>query len=276
MRYEAFTDDLRRLFLMLTPNYVGTAHSMAGDKIKIKSDDTPVGDLDNYSLAHIRELVSKYFPDDFTIGEEDGMDEEEMRRILQRDGQYQWTIDGLDGTGNRRIGTTYGASVSRRSADEVWYAAIFRPIDELIYQNGFYCAERGKGAWQWCEACGLWHQLYTAAPGALERRLVLLEGSSKKFFVPPITDLGKVITTRPSVSSSVAATIVASGKASALVTVENKPWDNWPSILFIEEAGGVVTDWHGNPWFPGKCGNIVAAANEVDHKVIVELLNKVE
>lgn len=275
MRYEAFTEDLRRLFLMLTPHYVGTAHSAAGDKIRAKNDGTPVGDLDNYTLAHIRELVIKHFPDDLTIGEEDEMSEEEMRRILQHDYRYQWTIDGLDGTANRRIGTTYGASVSRRKEDEVCYAAIFRPRDELDYANGFYCAERGKGAWQWCEGCGSWHQLHTAAPGVLERRLVHLEGSAKKFFVPPITDLGKAITTRPSVSSSVAATIVASGKASALVTVENKPWDNWPSILFIEEAGGVVTDWQGNPWFPGKCGNIVAAANEVDHKVIVELLNKV-
>ncbi len=101
----------------------------------------------------------------------------------------------------------------------------------------------------------------------------MLEGSSKRFFKPPLIKLGLEETTRSSFSSCVAATTVARGDTSALVTIENKPWDNWPSIGIIEEANGIVTDFKGNPRNLENCGNMVAVANKRDLDRIVELLN---
>lgn len=36
--------------------------------------------------------------------------------------------------------------------------------------------------------------------------------------------------------------------ADLLISVENKPFDNLPIALLVEEAGGRVTDFKGRPW----------------------------
>ncbi len=100
----------------------------------------------------------------------------------------------------------------------------------------------------------------------------MLEGSSKKFFKPPISLLGSRITVRPGMSTCVAATTVAMGRADAFVSVGNKPWDNWPAWLLIEEAGGIITDFNGKPCTPERCGDMVAAINQEKLDTILEAL----
>ena len=269
-----FTAELRNLFTDLARYYIGSTHIERGTKIK-PADNTPVTDLDNFALVQLRRIISSRFPSDYTLGEEDGLNPDDIKQVLERQDELQWTVDGLDGTWHYAAGTnSYGATIARRFGNKILYAVIFRPVDAQLRHNGFFWAERGKGAWEWCGDCINYHQLRTAHAGKLGRMVVMLEGSSKNFFRPPVSYVGEAETTRPSLSSCIAATTVARGDASALVTVDNKPWDNWPSILLIEEAGGIVTDYQGNPWSPENCGNIVAAANKADHERILRLLNK--
>lgn len=272
---QSFISALKALFAELTPRYLLDPHDERNDKIK--SDGTPVGNLDVYAQMRLQELISRYFPDEITIGEEDKKSADQMREILNNQTQCQWTIDGLDGTGNRSMGTnSFGAMVSRRLGGKILFAAMFRPVDEMLRKDGFFFADsvgKKRGSYRWCQKHG-YHELATARHGELERITVMLEGSSKKFFKPPLSALGLEITTRPSMSSCIAATAVAMGKASALITVENKPWDNWPAACLIAEAGGIVTDWKGNPFDPANCGNMVAAANPEDHATIIEILNR--
>lgn len=271
---DSLTQAIEALFASLLPLYIGAAHERSGTKVQLKTDGTPVTDLDNYTLTRLRELITAWFPNDYTIGEEDQKNSEEVARILANQDQRQWTIDGLDGTWHYRRGTnSYGAMVSQRLGSRILYAAIFRPIDMALRGNGFFFAEDGHGAWEWCRDCNEYHRLHTARAGKLERPVVLLEGSSKQFFEEPVVSLGKRVTTRPSLSSCIAATTVARGDATALLTRGNKPWDTWPAILLIKEAGGIVTDYRGHPVTPENCGDIVAAANETDHAHLIKLLN---
>lgn len=275
MRYQAFTEKVRNTFMGLSPDYIGTAHGRAGTKVEQKIDGTPIVDLDNYTLAALRELITTEFPDDYTIGEEDQKSDAEMKRILARDGQYQWTIDGLDGTWHFKRGTnSYGGMIARRLGKNILYTAIFRPIDFELRGNGFFFAERGEGAWEWCDDHSDYHSLRTAADGELERRTILLEGSSKMFFRKPMVNIGANETTRPSLSSCIAATTVARGDASAVVTIGHKPWDGWPIVCMVQAAGGIVTDHQGNPLSAENCSEVIAAANPTDHKRILDLLNK--
>lgn len=270
--YRMLTEHFKRLFQKYLPRYIGRRHEFRGTKIK--SDGTPQGDLDNLMLAVLRAAILQHFPKDLIFGEEDRLNRERVSEILNDQDRFQWTVDGLDGTGNILLGTnSFGAMVSRRRGNELLYAAVFRPTDEQLRGDGFFYAELGQGAWQWCGEHDRYEQLHTAREGKLDRITVLLEGSSKKFGQPPITELIKHLTTRSSLSCCVAATTVAQGKASALVTIENKPWDNWPAILFIEEAGGIITGWQGNPVAPQHCATIVAAANETDQQQILKILN---
>ena len=266
-----FSTALRQVFLQLMPAYIGT---IGQRYLRLKSDGTPVGELDILTMNKLKECIAAHFPHDLIVGEEDETDSETMQRILADHERIHWTVDGLDGTGNRGMGTfSFGAMVARRRGDEILYAAVFLPAKQKLHGNGFISAIRGEGVHRWCLAHQKYERLRTARHGELERITVMLEGSSKKLFKPPISDLGLVITTRPGFSTSVATTAVAEGKASAFVnTTDHKPWDAWPAMLVIEEAGGIVTDHQGKPVPPARCGNIIAAANPEDHRTILKAL----
>lgn len=226
-------------------------------------------------MKRLRELITIFFPDDYTIGEEDQKNPDEIQKILARANQYQWTIDGLDGTGNLLAGlNSYGAAISLRFGNEILYAAAFLPIDMKCRGNGFVVYSKNRGTREWFESDRQYHKLLVAPADKLKRIMNMLEGSSKKFYRPPITNLGILETTRNGFSSCVAGVSVARGKTSALITRNNAPWDNWPNISIIEGAGGIVTDYQGNPRQLNNCGNMVAAANRVDHERIIKLLNQ--
>src|SRR3989344_154565 len=124
LAYEGFTKALKTLFLELLPLYVPKSHERAGTKVRLKTDNTPVTDLDNHTLDRLRGLITHWFPSDRTIGEEDKKSHGEMTRILADEANYYWTIDGLDGTFHFIRGTnSYGAMVSRRKGNDIRYAS---------------------------------------------------------------------------------------------------------------------------------------------------------
>ena len=57
--------------------------------------------------------------------------------------------------------------------------------------------------------------------------------------------------------------LIALGSADLLVSNIPKPMDIAPGCLFIEEAGGVITDFDGNPWSMNS-KNIVVG-NKLNH-----------
>ena len=59
----------------------------------------------------------------------------------------------------------------------------------------------------------------------------------------------------------------------AVVGINNKPWDHIPSILLAEEAGGMVTDYKGNPYSLVNYGDIIFS-NGYLHKQIIQYLQK--
>lgn len=280
MDLQGFTEELRMLCLELLPRFVGSAHQKM--ETKVKEDSTPVTSLDDYAMERFRTLISAKFPDHFTIGEEDKRNEEEMRQILGRPDQYQWSIDGLDGTWHFDAGTnSYGAGVALRYGNYILFTMYFRPIDMALRGNGFFYAEKGKGAWEWCgckECGGKYHRLYAAPYNPKRRLVVMLEGSSKKFWTTAVRFVGAAETTRPSLSSCIAATTLARGNAEprVIVTSGHKPWDGWPLALMVQEAGGIVTDHRGSPYSAEDCSNLIAAANGTDHAHVLMLLNKAE
>ncbi len=112
--YTRTTAALGLCFDSLAPHYIATAHAEMATKIK--ADDTPVGSLDHFTLAQLRKTISDCFPGDDIIGEEDNRSAEELTEILKSIFP-QWSVDGLDGTGNHALGTnSFGGMVARRKA----------------------------------------------------------------------------------------------------------------------------------------------------------------
>ncbi len=271
---KEFSIALRRAFLELLPIYIGTAQSRMDERpLTLKTDNTPVGEVDILAMQKLRGCIETHFPNDHIIGEEDNLSHEAMQKILADIDKTYWFIDPLDGTQNRELETTFGGMVARRKGNEILYAAIFQPMNERVYGNGFFEAERGYGAWRWYgENTRI--QLLIASQEKLQRHIVMIEGSSKKAFSNPVVAiLGKAVATRTNVSNCFSTPAVANGHASGLLVIDNPPWDTLPALLFIPEAGGIVTDWDGNPVMPANCGKIIATGNAADHEAFLKLLN---
>jgi len=57
---------------------------------------------------------------------------------------------------------------------------------------------------------------------------------------------------------------LALGKDDISLFQRTLPWDHAAGALFVQEAGGKVTDWHGNPWRIGSAApGILAGADEL-------------
>lgn len=264
---------VRKEFGRMLPLYLRKPGDKRKDKIK-PEDGTPVGKLDVYAQDRLIRVVKRFFPNDVFLAEEDMKSPKEIKKILADQTTYQWSIDGLDGTGNRGMRLlSFGAMLALRKGNKIVLAILFRPADEKLTKDGFFFATE-KGAFNWRGDLGKYKRIRTAKPGQLERTTVLLEGSSKKFGKPPLSNLVVNITTRASLSSVIAATTVARGEASAYVCEGNKVWDIWPAWRVIESAGGCIANFDGERPTVNNCEDVVIAANPTDLAEALASLNK--
>ena len=73
-------------------------------------------------------------------------------------------------------------------------------------------------------------------------------------------------------SAAVECYMVAAGRVDAFTTLSISPWDVAAGVLCVEEAGGVVSDFHGNPWELQKTDMLVT--NGLIHSAMLEELAK--
>lgn len=67
---------------------------------------------------------------------------------------------------------------------------------------------------------------------------------------------------------------VAQGLADAFLDSGDELWDYAAGILLIQEAGGKVTDWKGNPW--NNSNSFILATNGLIHKELVEQISDLQ
>ena len=66
----------------------------------------------------------------------------------------------------------------------------------------------------------------------------------------PLKGDPRVIDIRKLGSAGLETAWVAAGKGEAYFTTMIEPWDVAPGVLLVQEAGGKVSDFQGNPWQP--------------------------
>ena len=71
-------------------------------------------------------------------------------------------------------------------------------------------------------------------------------------------------------SAAIEAYTVAAGRVDSFVTLNIPAWDIAAGALCVEEAGGVVTDFDGNPWTMNKTD--VCMTNGKVHEKVLEKL----
>lgn len=220
---------------------VALRHFRSAFTVEAKADGSPVTIADRSAEETAREWITRRFPSDGILGEEFGAHLPGAKR--------RWLIDPVDGTKTfvRRV-PLWGTLVAVCEDDNVLAGAAFFPaVDEIVG------AAPGLGCW--------WNGTRTQVSNvaALEAATVLT--TDERFTRTAERREGWQ---RLASAAAISRTwgdcygylLVATGRAEVMVDGVVSPWDAAAFFPVITEAGGVFTDWKGNPTAFG--GSIVA------------------
>jgi myo-inositol-1(or 4)-monophosphatase len=208
------------------------------------------GDVDLVTVADrtveklIRARLGEAFPEHGIYGEEGTRD--------RMEGEFRWYVDPLDGTTNFAhgfpqfcvsMGLEQRPAGTKSDEDGTLVAAvIYDPMrDEL------FTAERGRGA----RLNG--RPMHVSKISELAESLLSTGFPSRKRHASPNIHFYQEFTLRShgvrrAGSAALDLAYVASGRLDAFWEFNLNPWDTAAGILLVEEAGGTVTDFAGNPY----------------------------
>jgi myo-inositol-1(or 4)-monophosphatase len=229
-------------------------------RIDFKGEINLVTEADRSSEEIITSRIKKLFPDHDIMGEEG--------TNITRGSEYRWIIDPLDGTTNYAHGfPVFCVSIALKRMSQVVMGVIYNPVlDEL------FVAERGEGAFLQGKNIHVSHT----------RRLA--EGFMATGFPYDVREnyrdvlayFNEMIPTAQAIRRAGSAALdlayLAVGRFDGFWELRLKPWDTAAGWILVEEAGGVVTDLSGNPYFLESPS--IVASNGVIHKELMEVLDQ--
>jgi histidinol phosphatase-like enzyme (inositol monophosphatase family) len=210
---------------------VALRHYHRGVTVETKGDGTPVSVADREAEDAARAWLERRFPADGILGEERGATRPGARR--------RWILDPIDGTKTfvRRV-PLWGTLVALAEGESVLAGAAFFPaVAELVV------AARGEG----CRWNGRPARVSTV--GRLDAAAVLctdarLGSAEQQRGAAALAERGGLVRTWGDCYGYL---LVATGRAEVMLDGVMAPWDAAALQPIIEEAGGVFTDWSGQP-----------------------------
>jgi myo-inositol-1(or 4)-monophosphatase len=211
------------------------------------------------SENEIKRIISKAFPDDLFMAEE-------SHSGVGLTSDRTWIIDPIDGTTNFAHGVPfYAVSIALYINKKPQFAVILG-----VVQNELFTAEKGKGAY--LNGIKISVSSVTNNTEALVgtgfpyRDLSVLDDYMKVFNVLMHETHG---VRRPG-SAAYDMAYVACGRYDGFYEYALAPWDVAAGTLIIREAGGIVTDWHGEDnWLLGKR---IIAGNSSIHRYLKNVI----
>lgn len=222
-------------------------------KIKTKSVNDYVTSVDEQCEKEIIYHIHKAYPDHQILSEECGL-------IDNKDSDYKWIIDPIDGTTNFIKQLNYSCiSIALQVKGKTQVAVIYNP-----FANDLFTALRGSGA-QLNENKIRVSDKKTIA-GSMLSTTITGSGQFKPSYSNELANMRRdILAYRYGGSLALDFAYVACGKFDAAWTASAKIWDIAAADLLVREAGGVVSELDGgvNYLSSGRviCGNakIVAA-----------------
>lgn len=206
-------------------------HLQIGIAAESKEDGTPVTIADTEIDNLVVEAVKSTYPEHAILSEEGD--------ISPTPAEYTWVCDPLDGTQPY----TFGVPVSMFSLALVKNGVPILGVMYDPYEKRMYHAIKGEGAYLNGKKLAASEQLtlagnHVALPGSKEALL-----NSAGLLNEAIQSNIKTFTF---VCVTAEAALVATGQIVANVYGHSSPWDIAAIKIVVEEAGGKVTDLHGN------------------------------
>ncbi|MFC1493649.1 inositol monophosphatase family protein [Thermodesulfobacteriota bacterium] len=227
--------------------------------ISKKGEIDLVTEADLMSEKVLIDAISSVFPYDRILSEEAGEKGEVSDRL--------WIVDPLDGTTNFAHSFPFFAvSIGFQVKNEVVAGIVYNPcLDE------FFEAEKGGGA------------LLNKKPIRVSYKESLEESLAGTGFPYDIHEnpdevleyLKRMIVRAQGVRRAGAASIdlcyVAAGRLDGFWEQGLKPWDTAAGSIIVREAGGIITDYEGNPYNPFGVSTLASCPGI--HGKMVEVLN---
>lgn len=232
-----------------------TVESKADDK-EVTEPSEAVTKADRAAQDEVVEEIERSFPEDTIIGEES-----ETKQKVPEEG-VGWLIDPIDGTYNYVRGLSHWATSIAVVEDEDPVVA----VNELPVLG----------------------DTYVAGPDGVERNGEQITVSDRTLpeaatvapvVIPPLGERGSYATgvariveefgnIRRYGSAQVTLSLVAAGEIEGMIgTINPHPWDTVAGAFLVEQAGGTVTDIHGEPWSHDSPG-IIASNGHIHDELI--------
>jgi histidinol phosphatase-like enzyme (inositol monophosphatase family) len=208
----------------------------------------PVTEADKGAEAAIRKRVSERFPDHGFIGEEYG-DE-------RADAEFVWVLDPIDGTRAFIAGLpVWTTLIGLRFQGQPVLGSIGQPyLDEIFLGTaaGARLLSRGQSRPLKVRPCPLLTNAIIATTDP-----AIFDGAERGAWrqVRSAAKLARLG------CDAYAYAMVALGTLDMVIEASLKPWDIEAAIPVIAGAGGMVTDWHGDPVRP-EAGQVVIAGDK--------------
>lgn len=206
-------------------------------------------------------IISKAFPDHAILAEEDKMGHD---RSLE--GPI-WVIDPLDGTTNFAHGfPLFAVSIAFRNKNRTEMGLIYIPVLKEMF-----IAHRGEGAFL--------NRKKIAVSKAEELSLSLLStgfpydrrtSKNNNLDLFCSFELASQCVRRAG-AATIDLAFVACGRFDGFWEPKLSPWDVAAGSLIVEEAGGRVTNYKGDPFKDLWCGEIVASNGKI-HSSMVDII----
>ncbi len=231
------------------------AHAAFGSpSISLKGRHDEVTAMDREVERFIRAAITKAYPGDALLGEEDGAS------VGLAAAERVWIIDPIDGTANyARSIAHYCVSIGYTERGVPTIGALHDPSHERLY-----FAERGGGAWLG-EGPAAPRRLAVSPVATLDKATVECGWSLRRTQAEYMALLTRVLDAgcafRRAGSGALGLADVAAGRTEGYCELHINSWDCAAGLLLVAEAGGRI-----NPFFAGTGlteGNPILATNHL-------------
>jgi fructose-1,6-bisphosphatase/inositol monophosphatase family enzyme len=228
-----------------------------------KADNTPVTAADLAINSLVIERLSTHFPTHGILGEE---------QSLLRDGaEFVWVCDPIDGT----IPFAHGIPIAAFSLALTKNGEVLLGVVYDFHGDRLCTAVKGGGAFCNGEPISVstQMQLRPSVTGVEGLWMTGLYDSLDLTRLPSLLDQNgsKLIKLSSTVYEGM---LVALGQLGGVVTKTDKPWDLAALKLLIEEAGGRVTDLHGEDQRYDQSIKGAVMTNGPLHRTYLELIEQ--
>lgn len=232
-------------------------HFRAAITIETKADATPVTIADREAESAMRTILAETVPDHGILGEEHGTE--------RADAEFVWVLDPIDGTKSYATGRPlFGTLIALTRGGVPVLGVIDQPIIGERWTAADGVPTRFNGAPARVRPCAeLAHAwLYSTSPFMFEgadfdRFTALRTGCRHDLYGGDCYSYG----------------LVASGHADLVVETGLKAVDFCALVPVVTGAGGIMTDWQGNPLGIRSPGQAIAAGDARIHAKAREILN---